>query len=188
MRKITATLIVMLGVIGCKSVNVSLPIPVKIAGRVTIEGPSADFSDTVLIPSYLLSDVIGEHVGDDEDIAVELESVVLVVSRDNCAENTVIEDGKVSIGLGVQVDSLASVEDLNLTDALGDTLRVRLYSSGVATLNAFAGNTLAGVDDLLVVVVDGTANPEPPPDIDFDLDVVFTFTMVVVREMTSIGP
>jgi hypothetical protein len=188
MQKMIAAFVVMLSMIGCKTVDVSLPIPVRISGRVTIEGPSPDFSRTVLIPAQILSDGISEHTEEGEEMVVDLESVVLVVSRNDCAENTVIEDGLVRIGLGVQIDSLASVQDLNLTEVLGDTLRARLHSAGVGTLNTFARNTLAGGNDILVVVVDGTANPPPPPNIDFDIDVVFAFTVVVVREMTSIGP
>lgn len=187
MRKIVIVLAVVLGTVGCKRVDVSLPIPIRLSGTVTIKNPAAAFSGADTIPGQLLAEGISEQTEAGEDVVVELESMVLVVSRNDCAENTVIQEGWVGIDLGGQQDSLASVEDINLTDVLGDILHVNLYSGGVATLNTFAGNVLAGGNDSLIVTLDGVASPSPPPDIDFAVDVILTFTVVIVREMTSIG-
>jgi|GEM_PF-2746506 len=188
MQKIVMALAVILGGVGCKRVDVSIPIPITLSERVTIESSDASFSGAAVFPGQRLWEGINEHTEETEDALVELESAVLVVSRNDCAENTVIQRGDLRIGLGVQLDSLASVEDINLTDVLGETLRVHLYSGGVATLNTFAGSVLAGGSDNLAVALDGVTAPSPPTDaLDFDVDVILTFAVVIVREMTSIG-
>jgi hypothetical protein len=188
MRKTMIAFAVVLGAVGCKTVDVSLPIPIRLSETVTILSPVAAFSGSAVISGQRLWDGISEHTEAPEDALVELESAVFVVSRNDCAENTVIQSGDLRIGLGAQLDSLASVEDINLTDVLGDTLRVHLYSGGVATLNTFAGSVLAGGNDSLRVELDGVTTPSPPTEIlDFDVDIIVTFTVVIVREMTTIG-
>lgn len=184
MRKLVISLAILLGLLGCKRVDVSLPIPIRISGTVTVEGSDSLFVTMIAIPADTLGTEVSQQAEEAGIIAVDLESVVLVVSRKgtDCAADSI--RGNVKLSLGIQPDTLklASVTGDNLTE--GDTLNVTLDSEGVDALNRFAYNSLEEADEILVVMVEGTAAPTP---IDFDLEIVFTFTLVVVREMLSIG-
>lgn len=185
MRKIAIFLVVVVGIAGCKRVDVSLPIPVRLKGTVTIDGPAPDFSEGIAIPADILMAKMPESIEGEDELTVSLESVVLVVSRNECQVNTLVE-GEVDVSSAVHVvpSRLALVESMNLTEVLGETVHVQLDSVGVNILNGFAQNAIEGSGGYIGVVVAGTASSSP---VDFDIDVILTFTLVVVTEMMSIG-
>ncbi len=189
MRKVAVALILVTALAGCRRVQVSFPIPVRLSGTVTIDGVDPVFADSVIVLADLLASDIDESTEEDDStgIGVDMESIVIVVSRNECQENTLVE-GHVDVRLeGGDPKLLATITRMNLTDVFGDTLNVDLDTAGVNLLNQFAQDAMEGIGSDLWVIVEGQANPGPPPDIDFDLDVVLSFTLVVSREMVSIG-
>ncbi len=185
MRKIAMLLVAVVGITGCKRVDVSLPIPIRIKGTVTINGPTPDFSEGITIPVDTLVAKMPESIEGEDELTVSLESVVLVVSRNECQVNTFVE-GQVNVSPEVHVvpKRLALVESMNLTEVLGETVHVQLDSAGVNILNGFAQDAIEGSGGYVTVVVAGTASSSP---VHFDIDVILTFTLVVITEMMSIG-
>lgn len=186
MRKFAISLVALFGLLGCKQVDVSLPVPVRISGTVEVDDSTTSFSDTAFILSEILGEEIRERIEEAGVVTIDLESVVLVVSSSGCADTTSVE-GEVMVGLASQLfdtDTLASMENMYPNEVLGDTLKVQLYSPGVEILNNFAQAALEGNPEALGLIVQGATNYPP---VDFDMEIIVTFTVVVVREMMSIG-
>ncbi len=184
MRKLILVFAVVLGVVGCKTVDVSIPIPIRVSGTAEFHGSEVLYV-VFGISTATLGAEISEHAEEEQEIVIDLESVVLVVSRKGtgCQADS-IKNGEVKVNLGSEPDTLKLASVAGRTMAAGDTLSVELDSTGVNTLARFTRKAIEGSSEILTVVVDGNADSAP---VDFDLKVIFTFTLVVTREMTSIG-
>jgi hypothetical protein len=181
MKKLAFALLVVLVLIaGCKNRLLFLPIPYSLVVTRTIQEDVGTFYEDTLVLALDFGADANDAVdlGDEDTLAgIYLESVTYTILDNRISGSTASCYLRFRRNSGPAM-TLVSAEDVDLDDAVGDTIPLVPNPMGVDTLRDFLGDAMEGSSDTLSVWLEGTSVPDT-----MDFDVEFTITFILLKSM-----
>jgi hypothetical protein len=187
MKKLAfALLVVLVLIVGCKNRLIFLPIPYSLVVTRTIQDDVGTFyEDTLVLAVDFGADAndavdIGEE---DTLVGIYLESVTYTILENRVPGSMASCYLRFRRNSGPAV-TLVNAEDVDLDDAVGDTISLVPNPMGVDTLRDFLSDAMEGNSDTLSVWLEGTSIPDT---MDFDVEFTITFTLLKSMELNILS-